>query len=187
MNMKTKEIIFFATKIDISDILQEVESTMDLFYLQCGLTDNNKIEKIRSYLHITNLGVTSYPDWMQGLCYLVFPIEVDPTIRPVNQIDGSIKYFTDQMLNRDCVELRPNGLYHNEAVIAGRLATLSDSVLSIRLFGLFTQIIKKRFVKIGICYVGQGAETLMQKGVRLTRFVNSPKQFDLNILSKNAK
>ena len=85
----------------------------------------------------------------------------------------------DQLANPDTVTLTPGGVWTQDIVLYGRVATASDSKASQELMRRFACAIKKQFTKIRAFYVGPKARELLDKGKRLTIAAQSPRDFDL--------
>jgi hypothetical protein len=85
----------------------------------------------------------------------------------------------DQLLNPDSVTLTPGGTRGANIVIAGRVATASDSVASADLMKAFETAFRNTFGKIKAFRVGPEAERLLDSGARLTVATQSPITLDL--------
>jgi hypothetical protein len=66
-------------------------------------------------------------------------------------------------------------------LLAGEVSSISDDEWSDKLYKLFYSTIKKKFKKIGRCYVGTAAEQKLKDGWRLVTSERSPKEYDLTL------
>lgn len=179
--MKSKQVVFFTLKEDIEQLICSIESKYDIQYHKTGLMDNKNIPLYKSISDISEFGYVSFGDWNKIDSYLVMQKGTVLNIRKVSQRIGGEKYAVDQMLNPDSIEIKIGGIYKNvdKVVVAGRVATISDSKISNELYKLYTTMIKKEFKKIGTFYVGKNAEEKLKLGWRLVTNEKSPKEYDL--------
>jgi hypothetical protein len=85
----------------------------------------------------------------------------------------------DQLRNPDSVTFTPAGIWDDDVILHGRVATASDSEASQALMRRFHVAIKKGFAKVKAFYVGPQAMELLKAGKRLTIAAQSPREFDL--------
>ncbi|RKR09271.1 hypothetical protein C8C83_0891 [Flavobacterium sp. 90] len=177
--MKSKQFIFFGKKTDFQEILQEVESKKVLKYFQTGLFDEINIVNYNSLLDYRNLGNASFGS--QGLndCFLIIANDKELKIRSVPQRKGGVKYAVDQLINEESIIIEPGGVFKNDIFVAGRIGTVKDDAFSKELYNLFFSLIKRRFTKIGNCYVGKTAKEKLDSGWRFVLNDSSPKEYDL--------
>ncbi|WP_347053511.1 hypothetical protein [Flavobacterium olei] len=177
--MKSKQFVFFGEKADFHDILKEVESKKKLKYFQTGLFDDTNIVKYNSLLDYKNLGNASFGS--QGLndCFLIVSSNKELKIRSVPQRKGGVKYAVDQLINEESVIIEPGGIFKNDIFVAGRIGTVKDDAFSKEIYNMFFSLIKKRFIKVGNCYVGELAKEKLDSGWRFVLNDGSPKEYDL--------
>jgi hypothetical protein len=86
-----------------------------------------------------------------------------------------------QKLNPDSIVFSPGGVYKDQpAIIAGHIATISESSNALTLYKGFVKAITKGFEKIGSYYVGPEAARLMEQGHRMVTIgLGSPALYDL--------
>ena len=95
------------------------------------------------------------------------------------QSAGGIRYEVSQLGNPQTITFQPGGMFGDEALLYGRVATVSEAPASIELYRLFSTAIRKAFSKVKRDYVGSNAKALWESGIRLTQAVQSPREFDL--------
>lgn len=90
-------------------------------------------------------------------------------------------YVLSQKLNLDSIVFSPGGIYDElPALIAGHIATISQSKNALSLYKEFVKAIIDGFEKIGSYYVGPEARRLMGQGYRMvTIAIGSPNVYDL--------
>jgi hypothetical protein len=72
-----------------------------------------------------------------GHSYLVTLRETEVTGRRVVLTKGGVRYAFDQLINPDTLELLTGGRHPSGAILYGRIATCTDSLVSKGLFALF--------------------------------------------------
>jgi hypothetical protein len=181
--MKSKQIIFFSTILDLEIILKEIEDSFDVNYFKMGLFDSKDIPRFDSILTLPDLGFTKYGDWNYADSYLILPEDISLNIREVSQKKGGTKYAIDQMVNPKSIELKCGGIYleKENIIVAGRIATISDNVFSQELYKSFSKLITKKFKKIDGFYVGDEAREKLKLGWRLVTNEKLSKEYDLLI------
>lgn len=170
----------FATKADLEALLRAIESNRELQFVKTGLFDSPVIHCLPTLLMDPDLGVAVTGDNNHEVDYLVADRNASIEIRAVSQHDGSIKHNVgDQRHSPKTILFRPGGVFNGNCLIAGRAATISDDLVSLAIFKLFTKEIKRQFTKIQSFWVGHEAEALLDHGWRLTTSVKSPPLYDL--------
>jgi hypothetical protein len=179
--MKSKQIILFTISSDIDMILKKVESSYDIHYFKMGMFDNRDIPRYKSIFDAPNIGFTLSGDWNRIDRYLIMPSDTFLNIQEYPQKAGGIRYAVDQAANPQSIELKLGGVYKEKegVLVAGRIATISESKFSLDVFKLFSSLIRKDFKRIGSFYVGKNAEEKLKAGWRLVTNDKSPKEYDL--------
>src|SRR5262249_49812017 len=129
---------------------------------------------------IPNLGKANADSSSACEAFLVCNRETPINLRTV-QGNNVERICVDQLLNSDSVEFKPGGVWNEDVVLHGRVATASESQMSQTLMKRFQAAIKKAFSKVKAYYVGPQALKLLQSGKRLTISAQSPKEFDLGL------
>lgn len=182
--MKSKQIMFFTTLEDITSIIKEIESEYSIKYFKNGLFDDTNFQQYDSAFDIPNLGFTEHGDWNLSQSYFVIPKSNILSIRDIPQRKGGIKYAVDGNINKDNIEFKPCGIYTGKEniIVAGRIATISETAFSQQLYKEFATKIKKNFSKIEEFYVGKEAEQKLRSGWRLVTNEKLAAGFDLKII-----
>lgn len=177
--MKSKQTMFFAMYEDIKQVFQDIEITIDIRYYKAGLLNNDHSPTYNSIFDTPNIGIVLSGDWNKVDNYLILKSTRTLNIREVRQRTGELKFAVDQMTNLKSVELKLGGVYKDNIIVAGRIATISEDEESIEIYKLISTKIKKAFKKIGSFYVGKIAEEKLKEGWRLVTNEKSPKEYDL--------
>lgn len=111
--------------------------------------------------------------------YLVLDEASKVCMRAVPQREGDVKHAVDQLGNTDSVVLHLGGMEGENRLLAGQMGTAQIEKISQDLYALFTQEIKKTFVKVKSYYVGPQALQLLDKGARLSPTSRALPTYDL--------
>lgn len=174
-----KNIYFFALKKDILFVLDFVENSHHIKYILTGKFFDLTQQTFLRGSDIPNLGLANNDSSINCETYLVLDEEVLVNPRVINQIDGSQRSTIDQLLNPDSVTFTAAGIFGEEVVLQGRIATASDSKRSQELMKLFSVAFRKNFKKVKAYWIGPDAQLVLDSGKRLTSAVQSPSDFDL--------
>lgn len=181
MSNKSKVCNIFGTAEDLIEVLQEVESQRPLKYVRVGLFEGAERPVFSGFSSLPDLGIAQTGDSNFEPTFLVLPLEVPFQVRAVPQRRGGVKYAVDQQENPGSIVIRPGGRYGDVAVIAGMVGSVHDDDETENLLSDFSEALEKHFTRVKSYLVGPGARKLLSSGTRLTKDVNSPKEFDLAI------
>jgi hypothetical protein len=92
---------------------------------------------------------------------------------------GIDRFCVDQLLNPNTVTFTPAGVWNEDILLDGRVATVSQTPASQELMKRFQKAITKYFTKIRAFYVGPEAHAMLKAGKRLAIGADSPREFDL--------
>jgi hypothetical protein len=177
-----KHILFFAVKEDLLALLELVESKGPLKYARTGnfLRDEIKdgIGLFENGAELPNLGKASADSSAACEAFLVCERDTSINLRDLQAGKGG-RICVDQLINPDSVEFKPGGIWNEEVVLHGRIATASESQISQSLMKRFQTAVRAIFSKAKAYYVGPKALALLESGKRLTISVQSPREFDL--------
>jgi hypothetical protein len=174
-----KNILFFATKEDLLPVLEHVEGKGKLTYVRSGNFPSRNCERYHRGADLPDLGKATSDSAISSAAYLVLQGNGEIRLRPFTLSSGAQQLAVDQLVNPDTVTFTPGGLWNQEALLYGRVATVSDSRPAQELMRRFHSAVKRTFTKIKAYYVGPRADTLLQSGMRLTSAVQSPRDYDL--------
>ncbi len=177
--MASPGIQFFATREDVKEVTEIVETQRPLTYVLTGLFDEPLVDGVDSLLDIPELGIARAGDAVQCPAYLVGARSFVPAIRSVVQRRGGTKYAIDQLENPQTIIIRPGGVFAASVMIAGTLSTVSKDPASLELYRLFLAAFRRRFESIKSYRVGRNAAHLLDTGSRLTANIRSPTLYDL--------
>jgi hypothetical protein len=173
-----KQINFFALAEDLLQVLEIVEDGGPLKYVPMGQSPTEDCQEFSLGAQIPGLGKANTDSASSCQAYLVVDSETPTNLRPII-VAGVTRYAVDQLLNPKTVTFTPAGLWGENVVLNGRVATVSDSVEAQQLMKRFSSAFKKRFRKVRAFLVGPGAYALLTEGKRLTAAVQSPREYDL--------
>jgi hypothetical protein len=176
-----KQISFFALKEDILPVFQEFEARDPVNYVPAGISNSSNYVIFSEGTAIPNLGIASKPAAINCVSFLVNVAGEKINLRTISTIGEKSCFAIDQLHNPNTIILSPGGLWDNEILLHGRIATTSDSEVSQALMIRFKKALNKTFIKIKAFYVGPQALAFLKKGKRLTISTQSPKEFDLRI------
>jgi hypothetical protein len=175
-----KRIHFFAVKEDLLPVLEEFESKGPLKYVRTGLFLKKNYDSFDRGAEIERLGRATADTASSCETFLVCKREAIVNVRLV--MGGAVQRFAiDQLLNPDTVVFTPAGLWNDDVILHGRLATISDRESAQELMKRFYAAIRRYSSKIKAYWVGPKALAFLESGKRLTIAVQSPREFDLKI------
>jgi len=204
----SKICLFYATRDDLLAVTEKVESTGAIKYIRFGAVTELPPESFTRAGQIPNLGTASHPSAVGCETFLICDpsttiipeklktiTEQDvnrPTITlggqemPVDKQNwrpfiGISRFAINQLNNPDTITFTPGGLWNNDILLHGRVATASQSISSQALMKRFQPVLQKMFVKVKAFLVGPQALMLLKNGRRLTISAQSPQEFDLTI------
>lgn len=177
----TKQVLFFATKSDIKDIIMDIEVSHSIKYYEMGLFDTKPNGYFNSITEIPDFGTPRSGDWNRDLRLMAIPKNLPLKIRDIVQKKGGVKYAVDPVLNHTSICFQFGGIYKEGIIIAGNCFTTNSNDFSLQVFKDFSSKIKKRFKKIDKFYVGPDAEKKLREGWRLVQNEGFAKEYDLTL------
>jgi len=171
--------LLFATKQDLLPALLAAEEKQPAKYVLAEPNSTGTTQEYLTAASLPSLGTADQPDGIGCRRYLVTEPHRSVQPRRIVSNDGSVWYAIDQMINPDTIEVAPGGTWQDDTLISGRIETLSDTACGQRLLRVFRAAIRKRFVRIHAYWVGREACSLLDRGLRLTASVRSPREYDL--------
>jgi len=178
-----KQIGFFALKDDILPVLKDFEATAAVKYVSTGAFNSPNYSIFSQGTALPNLGTATSASTINCTSFLVCVADAEVNLRALSSIDGKNRLSIDQLNNPDTITFSAGGLWNNEILLHGRVATASQSKLSQALMRRFQAALRKRFVKLKAFYVGPQALAFLKDGRRLTISAQSPQEFDLKVVS----
>jgi len=179
-----RQLLFFAVKEDLISLFQIAESKGSLKYVRMGNFEGHEVKGdlpiFDAGASIPNLGIASADSSAACDAYLVCARETPISLRVLQGGNGK-RVCIDQLANPDTVEFKPGGLWHEDVLLYGRIATASETQASQALMKRFQAALRKAFAKVKVYSVGPKARTLFESGKRLTISAQSPREFDLTI------
>lgn len=178
-----KHVYFYAAGADLLSVLAEVEAKRRVVYVPMDPIVKPEgtpaPETLTHGADLPDLGRATDASASSCRGYLVTDEERHVMPRKITSNDGTIWYAIDQLANPDTVEFSPGGVWTDEIVLHGRVATISDTEPAQRLMRLFRNAIKRHFVRVRAFWVGPEAESFLDEGNRLTPAAQCPPEMDL--------
>ena len=171
--------MFFALKGDLEAALETVEGPEPLRYTRMGQFAGRELETFVRGVDIPNFGRANTDSAIACESFVVAARSVAIVARPIISNSGDERYCVDQFANPDTVAFTPSGLWNDEVILHGRVATASSSQQSHALMKTFGAAFRKHFTKIKAFHVGPEARSLLATGRRLTVSAQSPSDGDL--------
>lgn len=177
-HMKTKQQVFFLTKLDIIKMMSKVEKRIPIEYVLMGTFTSEVVRRENSISKFIELGHTNYSNWISmDNRYMVQPLNSKVNSRILKQKDGSFHYIIELSSNPKGVELSTGGIYEKaeKVLIAGRIAYFADSSEESK--AIYKEIMKAMnecSIKKNNVFVSSEALSLLNDGWRLTYNYNAP-------------
>lgn len=166
--MRGRQILFFATNLELSRIIDQVAAVHPLQIVRRGLFDTAVLDRVAEMSGLE-----------PGEQYLVTSHDMAITVRAVPQRKGGTKFAVDQLVNPKTISLEPGGLIDSGCLLPGSAGTASADPVSVELQKLFVRFIKRDFSRVREYWLSQEAERLLDSGIRLTANPRAPVLFDL--------
>ncbi len=173
------QVNFFATRMDLLSVTAAVEAQRTMKYICRDDSNGGKFEEFDSASEIPDLGIAIHGDHNLDSIFLVLDRNKRLIVEQINLKAGGTSYSIDQSANPSSVTFQPGGVYGDQAVISGRVATCRNDPVSLALLKLFRKEIKRRFERFKISWVGPEAAGLLDAGRRFTFSVRAPTVSDL--------
>lgn len=174
-----RQIHFFALREDHLPVLEAVELHGPLKYVRTGNFTEPGLRIFAKGCEIPDLGKAGCDSSISCDTYLVAEANQLVNVRHIKTSKGIDRYCVDQLINPDTVTFTPAGLWKDGIVLAGRVATVSDTAIAQAIMKRFSSALKKRFVRVRAYLVGTQAVALLDAGKRLTVGEQCPTEGDL--------
>lgn len=176
-----KRLLFFLTKSDLMEILQDVEKEISLQYIKCGSYSSDVLEEYDSLLEYEQLGINKSGNHLEER-FLVLEKSTRLVTRAVKLADDSIRCFVDQKENPDSIILRPGGIFEEGYLICGEISTISSGEASNRIFKVFQKYIKRRCkTTVGRFHVSEESKKMYGTRRFITISVKQSMEYDLKL------
>ncbi len=176
-------VYHFATKSDYQLVLADVSAQLRLKYVVYESRLQPDFRIYASPLDVPEFGVNKWPDYLGGVMFIVLPEDAPLHWEywPNRQVPEKYGFFGQQGNDRS-VMYQPSSYHkgeHGEGLLWGQFDTISKHPDSLTIFNAFKKSIRKRFERMGVCYVGPEATRMLDSGVRLTQDLRRPAEFDI--------
>jgi len=171
---------FFATSEDLLPVLEDVERRIPIKYTLTGHLNTPHVESFESAKELPALFQPApFQSAIACPTYLVTEAATPVTLRPFTLVSGQRQWAVDQLFNPDSVTLSPGGLFGDNVLLYGRVATAHKTAVSGRLLRAYSSAFRKHFAMVKAFRVGAQAEKLLDGGYRLTAAQQCPAEYDL--------
>ncbi len=161
--------------------MKKVEVLESIRYYLIDSFLNESIPAYNSFENIEDLGFVQEGDWNLTKSYLTQNPRFTLGLRRILQNDEKVRFDVNQLENAFSVFVKPSGIYtgRKDILIAGKIATISDTQISTALYTVFQKQIRKEFEKVGAFWVGPTAFQYLKDGWRFTTSTEAPREYDL--------
>jgi hypothetical protein len=173
------QFMFYATAGDLTPMLSILEAQKKLQYTPMRRVVSDRAQIYLSYAEIPDFGRTYDPTAVMNQNYLVALQGTAVQVETIYPRTGGVNFSIGQNLNEDTVTLSPGGMYGQDALLYGSIATVSESDASFNLYDFMVELYLARFAPVNEFFLGPEAFDLWKSGVRLTTSATSPTKFDL--------
>lgn len=173
------QFMFYATARDLTPVLSLLEARKKLQYTPMRHVVSDRAQIYLSYADIPDFGRTYDPTAVRNPAYLVALQGTAVQVKTIYPKTEGVIFSIGQNLNKDTVTLRPGGMYGQDALLYGSIATVSESDASFNLYDFMVEPYFARNAQVNEFFLGPQAFDLWKSGVRLTTSATSPTKFDL--------
>jgi hypothetical protein len=177
--MGRNQFMFFATAKDLAPVLSILEARKKLQYTPMRDVVSDRAKIYLSYADLLDFGQADHPTAVMNPDYLVALQGTAVQVETIYPRTGGVNFSIGQDLNKDTVTLSPGGMYGQDALLYGSIATISESEASFNLYDFMVEPYLARFTQVNEFFLGPEAFDLWKSGVRLTTLATSPTKFDL--------
>lgn len=172
-------IYLFAAEDDWLPVFDRVESRDAVEYVAAGVFSVDQLTVFSSGAALPNRGRATAQSVTASPGYLAARVHGAVRTEAVTANDGVTRYYVTQGDNPLTIEVNLGGDWHDGVLIAGRIATISDSVESQALYRQFGSALRHHFVQVRAFLVGPAAHRRLLAGWRLTVAANASRELDL--------
>jgi hypothetical protein len=169
--------VYFALPEELRDALKRLGSTGKYDFVHMGMFDSPDVPYYSSLEQWQNLGKNRGGALVHGDSFLVQSHGSSASVETVEQVKGGVKHFVSQKGNPHSAELLLPGTYGDDALVAGRIATVSKEGEG--LYRALRRFLLKGYRNIKGWYVSPGAYEWLRAGKRLTTNAKAPHEYDL--------
>lgn len=177
----TRRFFFFATKKDLHKIIQNVEKSMNLKYVENTAYDSCDMNVYNSLEEYEYLG-TKQSGECQSEMFIVLERDTELRLNRVPQCGGGVKYFPTLDTNNDSIYIFPGGIYEDKYWLSGHIVTGNESPNAIKIFNLFKKYIKKQCPNcVGLYWYSDEVKNLSNNYRLITINTKQPTEYDLKV------
>jgi len=173
-------VLFFATKGDLYLNMKNIESNRAVKYIKDRIYDSEKYDIYYSVDELPRIGFHPSGEHTDE-SYLVLDHDTPLRSHIVEQQSGGFHYLIDQRENLDSIVFWPGGLFSENYLIHGRIATVYTHDKAKDLYKYFSKNLVRGFKKVREYYVGPEALGLSERVRMITINTKEPPEYDLHI------
>jgi hypothetical protein len=173
------QFMFYATAGDLTPVLAILEAQKKLQYTPMRDVASDRAQIYLSYADLLDFGQVDHPTAVMNPDYLVALQGTAVQVETIYPRTGGVNFSIGQDMNKDTVTLSPGGMYGQDVLLYGSIATISESEASFNLYDFMVEPYLARFTQVNGFFLGAEAFNLWKSGVRLTTSATSPTKFDL--------
>lgn len=175
--MGQNQLLFFATRDDLVEVIRQVEGSHHLKYVRISLSPKDEPEVYESALELPSVASGCLGEMAEESSYLILDRSDEVLVRAIPQKRGGVLFATYP--HPRSVMFKPGGHYDARHLISGEIVTAAGSSEALRIYSMFESAIKKEFKRVKSYRVGANALRELDAGVRLTRSIGTPAEYDL--------
>jgi len=177
--MPTTGIHLFATKADWLLVFEGLESRVRVKYTRCDRIDGPSAKTWWTGAEIPDLGTATGDQLVTRDAILVLEESTAIQVVATTLASGQKVFHVDQRLNPDSIVISLGGEWKDQAIIAGRISTISMTPSAQTVMKAALRGAKKHFKRVNAYWVGPEAFAAWKDGKRLTHALQSPPEYDL--------
>lgn len=174
-------VLYYATPSDLINVLKSVDNNMELSYYQYGNFKESEFQnayRLTSLLEYPQIGYSHTGDYKQEM-FMVLLRSQPLKIKNLDTVDGKRVILSVQE-NEPCIMWSLGGLWKENMIIMGQVATSKTDGQSQKLFSQIKRIFAKQFKRVGTYYIGP--EIFLNKQYRLIRFSDAEaEEYDVHL------
>lgn len=177
-------IQFFATPTDIESLLSafEIKIDFDFKYVLTGRTLKESREVYTSFKDIPDKGISTHETGYFSTGYMILPLEDRLVINIGRQRSGDACWDLDTESHKNAVSFVMGGVWEENTLLAGEILYAWDTETGIKIVKALRAAFRSgKYKKIDGYLLGEDALNWLQRGKRLTRAAQSPRECDLRL------
>jgi hypothetical protein len=164
---------------DLLALLSTIEDQYKIKYVKAGRIGGPITEEFEAFGVIPDLGRATGKRARGSGRYLIVEKNYNIHVQTMKMFDGDLRFDVEQSFNPDSTLFCPGGEWKDRTIIGGDFSTISDSLVSLRLFRGVRSAVRKDFTNIKQYWLGPEALIAFRDGWRLTHAADTSPDYDL--------